>query len=212
MTINGRPASPNRLKVPNKAQHMKSSNDSEKTIAGPDAEQPTSTSKPIDQPPDGGYGWVCVACCFWINAHTWGINSVSLLKSPCQQRTVLRDADTGIWRVPGSLHCIDCVSWRNLSGLCFRWGPLHLSSPLGVSSCHLHYPGLWYPDHSTAWSVPADPRSNWRIICHSNLATLPKSRIMLRLGSGVSVRWICRCCTAMVYEEKKRRQWNCNGW
>lgn len=31
-----------------------------------------------DVPPDGGYGWVCVACVFWINAHTWGINSVSL--------------------------------------------------------------------------------------------------------------------------------------
>ncbi|KAB8236307.1 putative MFS transporter [Aspergillus alliaceus] len=28
-----------------------------------------------DVPPDGGYGWVCVACVFWINAHTWGINS-----------------------------------------------------------------------------------------------------------------------------------------
>lgn len=33
-----------------------------------------------DVPPDGGYGWVCVLCVFWINAHTWGINSVS---SPC---------------------------------------------------------------------------------------------------------------------------------
>lgn len=32
-----------------------------------------------DVPPDGGYGWVCVACVFWINAHTWGINSVSIL-------------------------------------------------------------------------------------------------------------------------------------
>lgn len=32
-----------------------------------------------DVPPDGGYGWVCVACVFWINAHTWGINSVGLL-------------------------------------------------------------------------------------------------------------------------------------
>lgn len=30
-----------------------------------------------DVPPDGGYGWVCVACVFWINACTWGINSVS---------------------------------------------------------------------------------------------------------------------------------------
>ncbi|KAK6542047.1 hypothetical protein TWF694_007819 [Orbilia ellipsospora] len=26
-------------------------------------------------PPDGGYGWVCVACNFFINGCTWGINS-----------------------------------------------------------------------------------------------------------------------------------------
>ncbi|KAL9116627.1 MAG: hypothetical protein Q9187_006849 [Circinaria calcarea] len=29
-----------------------------------------------DVPPDGGYGWVCVACVFMVNAHTWGLNSV----------------------------------------------------------------------------------------------------------------------------------------
>ncbi|CAF9910590.1 MAG: hypothetical protein HETSPECPRED_010110 [Heterodermia speciosa] len=42
----------------------------------PDEEPAASPSiqKP-DLPPDGGYGWVCVACCFLINAHTWGINS-----------------------------------------------------------------------------------------------------------------------------------------
>ncbi|KAI9790254.1 MAG: hypothetical protein M1816_005279 [Peltula sp. TS41687] len=27
------------------------------------------------EPPDGGYGWVCVVCYFLINAHTWGINA-----------------------------------------------------------------------------------------------------------------------------------------
>lgn len=32
-------------------------------------------SKPTDVPPDGGYGWVCVACVFLINGHTWGVNS-----------------------------------------------------------------------------------------------------------------------------------------
>lgn len=30
----------------------------------------------VDVPPDGGYGWVCVACNFWINAHIWGVNGV----------------------------------------------------------------------------------------------------------------------------------------
>jgi hypothetical protein len=34
-------------------------------------------SKVEDVPPDGGYGWVCVGCCALINAHTWGVNSVS---------------------------------------------------------------------------------------------------------------------------------------
>lgn len=48
---------------------------SEKTA---DVEQPSQISPdkpPEDLPPDGGYGWVCVACCFFINGHTWGINS-----------------------------------------------------------------------------------------------------------------------------------------
>ncbi|KAL4874336.1 major facilitator superfamily domain-containing protein [Aspergillus karnatakaensis] len=39
---------------------------------------PTAQEKLADAPPDGGYGWVCVASVFWINAHTWGINSVSI--------------------------------------------------------------------------------------------------------------------------------------
>lgn len=30
------------------------------------------------QPPDGGYGWVCVACCFITNCFSWGIVSVSV--------------------------------------------------------------------------------------------------------------------------------------
>ncbi|KAK2737777.1 hypothetical protein FQN57_007425 [Myotisia sp. PD_48] len=31
--------------------------------------------KPADVPPDGGYGWVCVACASVINANSWGVNS-----------------------------------------------------------------------------------------------------------------------------------------
>lgn len=42
------------------------------------SEQPICDTKPVDLPPDGGYGWVCVACCFLINAHTWGVNSVKI--------------------------------------------------------------------------------------------------------------------------------------
>lgn len=54
----------------------KMSIDSEKTreAGGPDLAE--EVSKPVDVPPDGGYGWVCTACVFLINAHTWGVNSV----------------------------------------------------------------------------------------------------------------------------------------
>ncbi|KUL84792.1 hypothetical protein ZTR_07311 [Talaromyces verruculosus] len=41
----------------------------------PQTSSPTATPDENDVPPDGGYGWVCVVSTFWINAHTWGINS-----------------------------------------------------------------------------------------------------------------------------------------
>lgn len=36
-------------------------------------------------PPDGGYGWLCVAACFMINFATWGAVAVSspLLTAKC---------------------------------------------------------------------------------------------------------------------------------
>ena len=49
----------------------------EKTVAPENPEQ----SAEQDVPPDGGYGWVCVACTFLINAHTWGVNSVRVCYS-----------------------------------------------------------------------------------------------------------------------------------
>lgn len=60
------------------AQLLSNSNDT----AEPDAQiaparQNIEHKREEDVPPDGGYGWVVVACVFWINAHTWGVNSVS---------------------------------------------------------------------------------------------------------------------------------------
>lgn len=56
--------------------------DSEKSVVLDDPERTPDPERRSDEtkteagvPPDGGYGWVCTACCFLINAHTWGINS-----------------------------------------------------------------------------------------------------------------------------------------
>ena len=38
--------------------------------------QPTNINISLeDVPPNGGYGWVCTACVFLMNANTWGVNA-----------------------------------------------------------------------------------------------------------------------------------------
>ena len=60
--------------TPSIASRKESTFEGTSSIQG--AHQPRiEEKKELDEPPDGGYGWVCVACCFLINAHTWGVNS-----------------------------------------------------------------------------------------------------------------------------------------
>lgn len=58
------------------SRHGQDHNAQSQTEPQPDADEDEKEKRAL--PPDGGYGWVCVACVFWINAHTWGINSVSI--------------------------------------------------------------------------------------------------------------------------------------
>lgn len=79
--------------------------DQQRHAHGQDLEQQQDSianqKPPQDVPPDGGYGWVCVACVFWINAHTWGINSVGRILSPriarTKKLTVCRFFSAVIW-------------------------------------------------------------------------------------------------------------------
>jgi MFS family permease len=68
------PIDPAQPRAPSAITARRRESSSDKTI---DVEHPNTVSedKTEDQPPNGGYGWVCVACNFWINGHTWGINS-----------------------------------------------------------------------------------------------------------------------------------------
>ena len=75
-------------------EKMGASNDPEQ------AGQPESGA--VDVPPDGGYGWVCVACTFVINGHTWGINSVE--SRPVTIGYLLTNGNlTVLWNIPFSL-------------------------------------------------------------------------------------------------------------
>lgn len=68
--------------------HQKSSAGGESNTT--DVEQAQSQAPPTEV--DGGFGWICVICVFLINAHTWGINSVSLCdaQTPCQPADALQ--------------------------------------------------------------------------------------------------------------------------
>ncbi|KAF1831374.1 MFS general substrate transporter [Decorospora gaudefroyi] len=59
----------NREKSPSRHADGKTSSRDE------DAEKVQSEQKEVDTPPNGGYGWVVVACVLMINAHTWGLNA-----------------------------------------------------------------------------------------------------------------------------------------
>lgn len=53
----------------------------------------------LEHPPDGGYGWVCVAACFMINCFTWGIVSVC----------------SNVWEFPKTLYDRRCIVLRGVS-------------------------------------------------------------------------------------------------
>ncbi|KAH7121653.1 major facilitator superfamily domain-containing protein [Dactylonectria macrodidyma] len=61
--------------IPRDDDLSSSSTDVDETCASDIRAPGTQFPRDPDALPEGGYGWVCVACSFLINAHTWGINS-----------------------------------------------------------------------------------------------------------------------------------------
>src|SRR5271169_5144916 len=55
--------------------HHRTECDSDHSLDVENPPNSTARKPEDDRPPDGGYGWVCIACNFFINGHTWGINS-----------------------------------------------------------------------------------------------------------------------------------------
>jgi hypothetical protein len=45
---------------------------------GAEQELDSELEQPEERDPISNYGWVCVACVFLINGHTWGLNSVGI--------------------------------------------------------------------------------------------------------------------------------------
>jgi hypothetical protein len=55
----------------------------------------TQTTSDVAKPPDGGYGWVIVACNLCINCFTWGVISVSACGRRCSTNPI--NHGTVVW-------------------------------------------------------------------------------------------------------------------
>ncbi|EDN10333.1 conserved hypothetical protein [Histoplasma mississippiense (nom. inval.)] len=65
---------------------------------------------PEDVPPDGGYGWVCVACSAWINGNTWGVNSsYAVFLSYYLSNDIFPDASDITYALTGGLSMSCCL-------------------------------------------------------------------------------------------------------
>lgn len=145
---------------------------SAKTIAGLDLEkEPASDAKGVDVPPNGGYGWVCVACVFWINAHTWGFNSVgpfTLCINPSNFK--MTDSIQGLWRfsciLPGEQLLSRCISFK----VCFCRRVLHLNIFSHLTSRNLLNSRLWHKNHSAHWNIPRDTCFNRCVLLAQDVA------------------------------------------
>lgn len=50
----------------------------QEVVLSMDDERRAQRTPPLAECPDGGYGWVCVACVFAVNSFTWGVVAVSI--------------------------------------------------------------------------------------------------------------------------------------
>lgn len=81
----------------------------------PQSDQFSDEKAPQDVPPDGGYGWVCVACAAFINGNTWGVNSVCL---PSVFLSVLSSDIADIVRVSPSASSCPTIFQTTFSPAC----------------------------------------------------------------------------------------------
>lgn len=147
-----------------------------------------------DVPPNGGYGWVCTACVFFINANTWGVNSVSRFQSNRNQRLTIE----GMGDLFGALPFLQYLPWRNTSRICSHWRTINLAESHGLTTRqHLNQP-YWNQDHSPDRHLSSLCSTLQCRFSNQDMAALPLARPLLRLGNGLPLHHRDVCTPSLV--------------
>lgn len=162
-----------------------------------------------DVPPDGGYGWVCTACVFLINAHTWGVNSVS---SRRLLPTCAYADDTGMGCVPRTLPLQLNIPRSHRTTIRPDRRPIYIPSPPSLPHRFTIEPktrNQTYTSHRVNSRLRFTARG---ILLNQDLAPVPQSRTMFRIWHGIPVHHSYIHSPEMVLQKTQSRPWYRHIW
>ena len=219
---------------PNGSLHSAPS--SEETSNAPPEENSQSAQQPAHEkavneaPPNGGYGWVCVAATAFINAHTWGVNSVRPLLTLANVELPFASADQdqsyGVFlsyylsndvfaggtsldfAIVGGLSIAAAmlIGTRMMLSVTLLPALLRMSSWLDSTHGNLYDPPLWNTGDAADGRLFRDALADRRFVHQADVAALPESRSLLRDRHGLPLRRKRGDRPAMVYDEAVARK------
>lgn len=92
------------------------------------------------------------------------------------------------------------LSWRHTSSLRVYWRTFHFPGSHCLSCGNTYDPGFRHPYYASHRSRVRNCQLHWCQLCFRDMALIPQSRHLLRLGNGVPFRWQCWHRGSMVYD------------
>lgn len=169
--------------------------------------------------PNGGYGWVCVGCVFWINVCTWGISSVCFLnvyftpapdfmsKMNFNQLTVIRV----IRHISCSLPIHENFSGGDDASICFHRWSLGFSGAFVLAFDHEFAENIQHSNNTSHGCLASIHCLGRHLFRHQNMALVFVIWPVIWLGNWVLHCQYCWHNSSVVFDTSLPSEWYCNS-